>query len=34
MNIGMAQAVLKPEKKDEVIIQPEVNIGTLGTSRR
>jgi len=26
----MAQAVLKSEKKDEGIIQPEVNIGTLG----
>jgi len=26
----MAQAVLKSEKKDEQVIQPEVNIGTLG----
>ncbi len=26
----MAQAVLNPERKDERVIQPEVNIGTLG----
>lgn len=30
MIIGMAQAVLKSERKDERVIQPEVNIGTLG----
>jgi translation initiation factor 2 subunit 3 len=31
MNIGMAQAVLKAERKgEEEIVQPEVNIGTLG----
>ncbi len=31
MNSRMAQAVLKSEKKgDELVVQPEVNIGTLG----
>jgi translation initiation factor 2 subunit 3 len=30
MIIVMAQAVLKSERKDERVIQPEVNIGTLG----
>jgi translation initiation factor 2 subunit 3 len=31
MILGMAQAVLKSEKKgDELIVQPEINIGTLG----
>ena len=30
MIIDMAQAVLKSESKDERVIQPEVNIGTLG----
>jgi translation initiation factor 2 subunit 3 len=30
MIIVMAQAVLKSERKDEQVIQPEVNIGTLG----
>src|SRR5208337_307308 len=31
MILGMAQAILKSEKKgDELVVQPEINIGTLG----